>query len=67
MKGNRSKPPSAGPLRVSALDAGQGDSILIQSPAGRTMLVDAGDTDAGSRVVADLKARGVTSLDATQQ
>jgi len=28
------------------------------------MLVDAGDTDAGSRVVADLKARGVTSLDA---
>ncbi|ACL16697.1 hypothetical protein Mpal_1366 [Methanosphaerula palustris E1-9c] len=34
------------------------------------MLVDAGDTDAGSRIVADLKVRGITSLDAavaTQQ
>ena len=28
------------------------------------MLIDAGPSDAGSRVVADLKARGITSLDA---
>lgn len=49
---------------ISVLDAGQGDSIRIQSPARKTMLVDAGPSDAGSRVVADLKARGITSLDA---
>jgi beta-lactamase superfamily II metal-dependent hydrolase len=54
---------TAGILRVSFWDVGQGDSILIQSPAGKNMLVDAGDTTAGSRVVTDLKARGVTSLD----
>jgi len=30
------------PLRVSFLDIGQGDSILIQSPTGTTMLVDGG-------------------------
>jgi competence protein ComEC len=28
------------------------------------MLLDAGDADAGSRVAADLSARGITSLDA---
>jgi competence protein ComEC len=55
---------TAGTLKVSVLDVGQGDSILIQSPAGKTMLIDAGPSDAGSRVVADLKARGITSLDA---
>ena len=31
-----------GRLEVTALDVGQGDSLLVTSPAGRSMLVDAG-------------------------
>ena len=33
---------SPGVLEVTAIDVGQGDSLLVVSPEGRTMLVDAG-------------------------
>jgi competence protein ComEC len=33
-------------LRVSFLDIGQGDAILIQTPSGHDMLIDGGPTDA---------------------
>ena len=36
--------PDAGKLRVTAIDVGQGDSTLIQTPNGRTILVDGGGT-----------------------
>ncbi len=48
--------PDAGWMRVSMLDVGQGDAILVQVPKGRSMLVDTGGTpggtyDVGGRVV----------------
>jgi competence protein ComEC len=38
----------AGELEVSAIDVGQGDSLFVVSPNGRTMLVDAGGPAGGS-------------------
>lgn len=58
-----------GRLRVSVLDVGQGDAIVLLSPGGRALAVDAGPAwrglDAGEAVVAPfLWSRGVTRLDA---
>ncbi len=51
----------AGVLTVEMLDVGQGDSILITSPGGKRVLIDAGIR--GADVVGRLKARGVEGLD----
>lgn len=54
----------ASELVLHFLDVGQGDSILIQTPEGANILVDAGDSAAGTRVVVPyLKKMGVKSLD----
>jgi len=57
-------------VRVTMFDVGQGESILIEMPGGRRMLVDAGGApfgggvDIGARVLAPaLWARGIRSLD----
>jgi competence protein ComEC len=63
--------PADGRLRVSVLDVGQGDAIVIEAPNRRTVLVDAGAggpyrLDAGERVVAPfLWNRGILRLAAT--
>jgi len=60
--------PADGRLRVSILDVGQGDAIVVEGPNGRAVLVDAGAggpyrLDAGERVVAPfLWNRGVLKL-----
>ncbi|WP_179632075.1 cell wall-binding repeat-containing protein [Clostridium peptidivorans] len=50
-------------LKVSFIDVGQADSILIQTPNGKNMLIDAGNNDDGSKVVSYLKNMGITQLD----
>ena len=60
-----------GRLRVTVLDVGQGDAIVVETPDGRAVVVDAGAggpwrLDAGTRAVAPfLWNRGVLALHAT--
>ena len=57
----RASPPPPRALRVTFLDVGQGDAALIEAP-GLRVLVDTGPPEA--RVERQLRARGITSLDA---
>ena len=63
----RTQPPpaSGAELTIRILDVGpiNGDSILITSPAGKTVLIDAGDTTKGKAVVEALKRNNVQQLD----
>ncbi len=58
-------PASGGDLVIRVLDVGpiNGDSILISSPAGQTVLIDAGDTTKGKAVVEALKRNNVQQID----
>ncbi len=60
-----------GRVRVTLLDVGQGESIVIRAPSGRTVLVDGGTSSDEGRgevgraiIVPYLKAMGVARLDA---
>ena len=61
----RPPPPSGGELQVHVLDVGpiNGDSILIITPSGRSILVDAGDTSKSKAVLEALKRYKVDQID----
>ena len=51
----------AGLLEIDILDIGQGDAILIRSPAGKSVLIDGGTGRKGD-IVAMLKNRNIEEL-----
>jgi competence protein ComEC len=55
--------PSGDELRVHVLDVGQGDSILIIAPGGKSVLVDAGTPGSGRVILDAMKRYGVDRLD----
>lgn len=50
-------------LTVSYIDVGQADSILIQTPGGKNVLIDAGNNGDASTIVTYLKAQNISRLD----
>lgn len=51
------------PLKIIVLDVGQGDSTLIVSPTGESVLIDAGPKGAGSNVILPvLESLGISRL-----
>lgn len=53
----------SGTLKVHFINVGQGDSEFIQTPSGKTMLIDAGTNEAGNSVVSYLKNLGISKID----
>ncbi|MUV38683.1 ComE operon protein [Lentibacillus sp. JNUCC-1] len=50
-------------LKVHFIDVGQGDSILIETPADKVILVDGGPPDAGPAVVDYLNKQQIDTID----
>jgi competence protein ComEC len=51
------------PLKVTFIDVGQADSILIQIPNGKNILIDAGNNEDAEQIITFLKNQGIRRLD----
>ncbi len=51
-------------ISIHMINVGQGDSIFIQMPNGRVMLIDAGGNNKGSTVCNYVRSLGITTIDA---
>lgn len=50
-------------LTVSYIDVGQSDSILIQTPGGKNVLIDSGNNEDANTIVTYLKGKNISRLD----
>lgn len=51
------------PLKIHFINVGQGDSMLIETPGGKNVLIDGGPPKAGKVVVSYLEKRNIQSID----
>lgn len=61
--GNDSNDAFDGKLSVHFLDVGQGDSIFIELPDGKTMLIDAGENYYGNGIISYINDCGYSEVD----
>lgn len=59
---NQKKESRTGQLEVCFIDCGQGDAIIIKTPAGEYMLVDGGKSEEGDNINEFLRNQGVKQL-----
>lgn len=50
-------------LKIHFIEVGQGDSILVETPTNKTILIDGGPPEAGKKVTTYLKENKIKSLD----
>jgi competence protein ComEC len=61
--GSSALPTRKAKLRVDFMDVGHGDSALITSPTGKTVLIDGGLEEAGPGIVSFLRSKNACPLD----
>lgn len=59
----QSAPSDNSSLSVMVIDVGQGDSILVTSETGDTMLIDAGEKSSTAAIFEELDERGIKDID----